>query len=213
MRPRGEDSMDGIHPWWIGRPGEGYWLEVTDREDFGQRLATRRHGPRCMTAWSHRLVLHVGRGDVVFHYLESKRAIVGWSTALGRALKDRLLDGAREVFPWRRPEAPTWTVPLSGATRLPHVLPLEDVAARQGNLVDDLMALEAQVGDPLYYPFEIARPNVTRPLPGYLFKLPALFVEAFPQLASAAPILAPASARPALRPALGPMPARVPTTR
>jgi hypothetical protein len=193
--------MDGIHPWWVGRPGEGYWLEVTDREFFGRRLATRRHDPRCMTAWSHRLVLHVGRGDVVFHYFERERAIVGWSTAHGRGLKDRLRDGARQVLSWPRPE-PTWTVSLSGVTPLPRVLPLEDIAERQGSLVDDLMALEGEVGDPLYYPFEIGNPNATRPLPGYLFKLPALFVASFPQLASSAPVLAPAPERPILQPAL-----------
>jgi hypothetical protein len=154
-----------------------------------------------MTAWSHRLVLHVGRGDVVFHYFERERAIVGWSTAHGRALKDRLRDGARQVLLWPRAE-PTWTVSLSGVTPLPRVLPLEDIAERQGSLVDALMALEGEVGDPLYYPFEIGNPNATRPLPGYLFKLPALFVASFPQLSSSAPVLAPAPERPILQPAL-----------
>jgi len=192
--------MDGIHPWWVGRAGEGYWLEVTDREFFGNQLITRRHDPRCMTAWSHRLVLHVEPGDVIFHYYERERAIVGWSTAHGRTAPGRFRDGVRNALAWRRNEAPIWTVSLSGMTLLPCALTIDDVAERQSALVDDLMALEEQVGDPLYYPFEIGRPNETRPLPGYLFKLPALFVDAFPQLARSAPILAPATARPALRP-------------
>jgi hypothetical protein len=49
-----------------------------------------------------------------------------------------------------------------------------------------LRALEDEVGDPLYYPFEMGNREATRPLPGYVFKLPAVFVRAFPELASAA---------------------------
>jgi len=204
--------MDGIHPWWLGQPGEGYWLEITDREFFGRRLATRRHDRRCMTAWSHRLVLHVNPGDVVFHYFEREHAIVGWSTALGRTAQDRLRNGLRGMLAWRRNVAPIWTVSLSGVTPLPVPLTIEEVAERQGALVDDLMALEERVGDPLYYPFEVGRPNETRPLPGYLFKLPALFVGTFPQLASSAPMLTPATGRWAVRPEFSPVAARARTT-
>jgi hypothetical protein len=87
-------------------------------------------------------------------------------------------------------------------TPLPRTLSLEEIAERQGGLVDELMALEEEVGDPLYYPFEIGTPNATRPLPGYLFKLPALFVASFPQLANSAPVLAPAPERRTLQAAL-----------
>jgi hypothetical protein len=41
-----------------------------------------------------------------------------------------------------------------------------------------------QVGSPLYFPFERGSKRPTRPLQGYLFKLPRFFVELFPELNS-----------------------------
>lgn len=42
--------------------------------------------------------------------------------------------------------------------------------------------LEAEVGAPLYFPFELRGRRPTRAIQGYLFKLPAFFVDAFPAL-------------------------------
>lgn len=39
--------------------------------------------------------------------------------------------------------------------------------------------LAKQVGEPLYFPFELGEKRALRPMQGYLFKLPSAFVKLF----------------------------------
>ncbi len=180
---------DGINAWWEGVPRERFWLDVTGRAGREAILAAPRGEGRQSTAWTHRLITYVKGGDVVFHYDSSQEAIIAWSVAHGRVEKQRL--------PWPSPSAstgagsthellPSWGIPLQRSTTLDVALPLQEIARTQWSFFPSLRALEDEVGYPLYYPFEMGNREATRPLPGYVFKLPAVFVQGFSELANAA---------------------------
>ena len=59
--------MPEIHCWWLDRPDERYWLEVTDRPDLGINLKAPQVNERGAEFWNS-LLRHVRPGDVVFHY-------------------------------------------------------------------------------------------------------------------------------------------------
>lgn len=123
---------------------------------------------------------HVRHGDVVFHYDASQSAIAGWSTAQTRATKS--------VAPWRTEsgvrQIDVWDVPLRDFTPLPAPVSTSRIAAVQYDLFPALRDLEDRAGE-LYYPFEMGPPDDTRPLDGFVFKLPAVFVAGFPELVAA----------------------------
>jgi hypothetical protein len=77
---------------------------------------------------------------------------------------------------------PSWVVDLHPFTPLEAAVALPDIARVQWSLFPELRALEDRVGEPLYYPFEMGSRDATRPLSGYVFKLPAVFIQAFPEL-------------------------------
>ena len=64
-------------------------------------------------------------------------------------------------------------------------VPLTEVARVQWELFPALRALEDRSGGPLYYPFELGMKEITRPLSGYVFKLPAVFVQGFTEFTCA----------------------------
>lgn len=178
-----------INAWWEGRPGERYWLDVTGRDDPDKLLAAPRGEGRWAASWTHRLITHVRGGDVVFHYDAIQQAIVAWSISHGRVGKKQL------SWPLRAEPAgnettsqrlPSWGILLRHCTKLSAAVPLAEIARIQWSLFPSLRELEDEVGDPLYYPFEIGNREATRPLAGYVFKLPAVFVQSFPELASVA---------------------------
>lgn len=182
-------SRHDINAWWERVPGERFWLDVTHRDGRELLLAAPRGDDRSPNYWKHRLITHVKAGEVVFHYDASLRAIVAWSISHGRVEKRQL---------WWPPPAgpsgdaafcqklPSWGIGLRQSTTLGTAVPLHEIARIQWSLFPTLRALEDEVGDPLYYPFEMGSREATRPLPGYVFKLPAVFVRNCPELACAA---------------------------
>jgi hypothetical protein len=128
--------------------------------------------------WSYDLLDEVDPGDVVLHYDRTEHAILGWSVVVGTAWSDEVVWAARGTYargrniqPHRRPGR---RVPLRGPILLPAPLALEQIRASQDRLVTIR-------GDRPYFPFELGgRP--ARPMQGYLFKLPAAFLDLFREL-------------------------------
>jgi hypothetical protein len=187
MKRRGRE--DTINAWWDRFPEERYWLEFTGRNDRDHLLATPRGDGGRPDFWIHRLITHVKEGDVVFHYDAALKAIVGWSISDGRVEKSLMswsLPVRRSGDEPMSRRLPSWGISLRQATRLGTPVPLDEIARIQWTLFPALRAMEDEVGDPLYYPFEMGNERATHPLSGYLFKLPSVFVRAIPELASAA---------------------------
>lgn len=178
-----------VHAWWERLPGERYWLDVTDRDGRDELLAAPRGDGGAAASWTHRLITHVRGGDVVFHYDASQQAIVAVSLPHGRVEKRALWwPQPAEIpdEPATRRQLPSWGIALRQSTELGTAVPLHEIAGAQWSLFPALRALEDEVGDPLYYPFEMGSQTATRPLTGYIFKLPALIVSGIPELARAA---------------------------
>ena len=169
-------------------PGERYWLDVTGRDGRERILAAPRETRRGLEAWAHRLLRHVKSGDFVFHYDPLRRAIVSFSIAHGRVEKGDLSwpPRAELASPGRTIERlPSWAIRLRCFTALDARVPLHEIARVQWGLFPSLRALEDEMGDPLYYPFEMGNQQETRTLPGYVFKLPAILVQSCAGLANA----------------------------
>ena len=184
-----EGRGDGINAWWEHRPGERFWLDVTNRDDRDLCLAAPRGTGSSSTGWTHRLITHVKGGDIVFHYDASLRAIVAASIAHGRVEKRERSwpahDGVEGSGPPGR-KLPSWSIRLRQSTELDTPVSLSEIARVQWDLYPALRALEDTVGDPLHYAFEMGDMETTRPLFGYVLKLPAILVQGIPGLASAA---------------------------
>jgi hypothetical protein len=182
--------MEGINTWWKEIPGERYWLGVTGSDGKRAVLAAPRGPKHHVPSWTRPLISHVRDGDVVFHYDEAEQAIVAWSTPRGKVRERRLF--------WSRPElgaegadvAPrpldSWAIGLEDETPLDPFVSLARIARTQWDLFPQLRAFEDEVGEPLYYPFAMDSISESRLLPGYVFKLPAMFVGCFPPLADVA---------------------------
>lgn len=186
---RAASRHEGINAWWDGNAGERYWLDVTNRDGRDQHLAAPRGDRTGSDSWAGRLIQHVRAGEIVFHYDAARRAIVAWSLAHGRVRKQRLTWPARETaagYLAASRDLPSWGIRLRQPLRLGAEVPLEEIARAQWNLFPALRALEDRVGHPLHYPFEMGNREDTKPLPGYVFKLPAVLVEGVPELASVA---------------------------
>jgi hypothetical protein len=180
--------VDDINDWWKRTPGERYWLDVTDRDEREALLAAPKGDGKAADSWTHRLITHVRDGDVVFHYNPSQQGITRWSVASGRVRKQDLL------WPYATGEngngsgsqrLPSWGIELRQPVRLRAGVPLAEIARVQWKLFPALRALEDRSGGPLYYPFEMGMGDITRPLSGYVFKLPAVFVQGFAGFAGA----------------------------
>lgn len=180
------DTM-AVNAWWDRLPGERYWLDVTERPSRDECLAAPRGTGISSRSWTRRLITHVRDGDVVFHYDAAQQAIAAWSVSHGRVEK-RQLDWASPgtPAPLGKLTKPSWSIRLQNFTRLDEPVTHFDIARVQWDLFPTLRSLEDHAGGTLHYPFEMAGRNSTRPLAGYVFKLPAVFVDSFSGLAHAA---------------------------
>lgn len=176
-----------VNAWWEQVPGERYWLDVTNRQGWEERLASPRATRGQHDSWEQRLITHVKDGDVVFHYDASEQSIAACAVSQGRIDKRRL-SWTRAGAPERGGHAgrPSWSIGLRHCTRLDEPVSVHEIARVQWDLFPKLRALEDVAGLELHYPFEMGDPRKTRPIPGYVFKLPAVFVQSFPELARAA---------------------------
>lgn len=187
-----------INRWWEHDPGELFWLEVTQRGDLGSDLHAPQTNESGRDYWSYSLVREVDDGDIVFHYSKRDHAIALWSRADGGWWEDEIYWGARgTVGRSNKPyDRPGWVHGLDGPFPTAGTLTLEELRRREGTLINIRGALEDEHDSPLYFPFELGQRRELRAAQGYLFKLPAAVVEAFPSLSASLQADAPRSHRP-----------------
>ena len=171
--------MTTVERWWGDDPRERYWLEVGDRgSDLGADLNAPTTNEVGRPFWSYDLLKEVADGDLVLHYDRAVHAVVAWSWAVGSAWPDDVIWAARGTYARGRNiqphERPGLRVSLHGPFTLPTPLTLSRIRSEQP-------ALEGLRGSRPYFPFELGRRD-TRPLQGYLFKLPAAFIGHFREL-------------------------------
>lgn len=162
--PSGGASSSNLERWWSARPDERFWLEVSDRHQFGHDLRAPNDART-----SHALVDEVRPGEIVFHYDKRRRGIIGWSKVVGRT---RRFQGERRAQ----------LEGMLGATWV-SLARLREFDADVRKIADRIQARGDNIRG---FPFERSASRPIRPLPAYLAKLPAQLVEAIPELAEAA---------------------------
>jgi hypothetical protein len=179
--------MSTVNSWWANLPQERFWLTVAGGEEGKDVLVFPEAESSDVASWVSGLPAYVPPRDVLFHYDPGLQAITAWSRARGPAQHHEpgwsLRGGLDPDGRWRRTK---WVIKLRARKTLERPVSIDEIAHLQWDLFPALRALEDKMGDPLYYPFAMGNPTETHPLPGRLFKLPALFVERFPVLASVA---------------------------
>ena len=149
---------------------EGRTLGLTET----RRSRMKSGGP----FWSYDLVEEIREGDIVLHYDRDEHAILAWSTTVGSAWADTVVWAARGTFARGQGihphERPGRRLSLHGPVRLSQPLGL-------GRIRELRPQLEDIRGARPYFPFELGSREL-RPLQGYVFKLPAAFLELFPEL-------------------------------
>lgn len=175
--------MSELHRWWRGRSDELFWLEVTRRTDLGENLKAPQTNEHGQEFWSYALLKEVREGDVIFHYDGIAQAIVAGSRAVGTYWEDEVFWAARgasaraaNVVPHHRPG---WYLGLEHFQRLPEKVSLDLIRKSTSAVQSMKNALGQEVGEPLYFPFELGSSRPLRPMQGYLFKLPRAFVDFF----------------------------------
>ncbi len=183
MDKRNPATKQNIYNWWTKKPAEFFWLEVTGRTDIGVNLKAPQTNEHGLEFWSYSLLKYVHEGDVIFHYDRNQQAIVARSIATGEFWIDSIIWAARGALAREagiRPHTrPGWYVGLEDYRRLENSLDLEIIRIFQKELYDLMSQLIAEVGSPLYFPFEMGNNRPMRPMQGYLFKLPLFFVNLF----------------------------------
>jgi hypothetical protein len=184
--------MSNIYRWWHQRGEERYWLEVTDRPDIGVNLKAPKTNEKGKDFWSYSLLQEVKPGDLIFHYDKNSQAIIARSVATGKTWTDVITWAARGIYARAAGIEPHLRDGLY--LGLESFSPLEDPVTldqirKSATLIDErLSQIQKRPAAPLYYPFETGNKRQTRPMQGYLFKLPAFFLELFPELARTVPV-------------------------
>jgi 5-methylcytosine-specific restriction enzyme A len=176
--------------WWDENAKERYWLETTDREDLGENLKAPELDERGRPNWHYTLAKEAKVGDVIFHYDKrpETNAIVAFSRVSGPASPatvrwvSRGVAGRNNRSEGR--DRPGFIVPLADFKLLPQALTLPRLRDQVGIISAVFDILYSNHPGPLYFPFELSSKRPLRLLQGYAFKLPLLFVSAFPELAN-----------------------------
>lgn len=186
--------MIAIHRWWSRLTNERYWLEVTDRPDIGANLKAPKSNETGKDFWSYSIIREVHPGDVIFHYDKNLAAITARSVAVGETWKDRIIWAARGTYARHAGIEPHSReglyLGLESYSPLKIPVTLDHIRALTNTINPLLDDLEEAVSAPLYYPFERGIKRATRPMQGYLFKLPAFFLELFDNLSDSSTVTA-----------------------
>lgn len=179
--------------WWNSFASERYWLEVTDRLDIGVNLKAPVSNEKGRGFWGYSFIKEIRPGDIVFHYDKNEGAIIGSSIATGITWTDVITwaaHGTSARAAGIRPHSREGTyLGLERYSRLEKILTLADIRSASVHIDSHFATLKQVISGPLYYPFERGAKRKTRPMQGYLFKLPAFFVEVFPHLSNSIPIV------------------------
>lgn len=184
--------MSNTYRWWHLRNEERYWLEVTDRPDIGVNLKAPRTNEKGKDFWSYSFIQEVKPGDLIFHYDKNLQAIVARSVATGRTWTDLITWGARGTYARAAGIEPHLRdghyLGLEGYSPLEVPVTLDEIRTAATLIDERLSEIQKQIPVPLYFPFERGNRRKLRPLQGYLFKLPAFFLELFPGLTRTLPV-------------------------
>jgi hypothetical protein len=172
-----------INRWWAARPDENCWLEVTRRPDIGANLNAPQANEKEREFWSYSLIKEIREGDLVFHYDGVAQAITAQSQATGEVWEDEVVWAARgssarsaNIAPHSRPG---WYLGLERYEKLPSPVTLDSIRKRTDEVMLLKRRLTEEVGEPLYFPFEMSSRRPMRPMQGYIFKLPRGFLRLF----------------------------------
>ena len=170
-----------IHTWWSEREGEQYWLEVTGRNDLGANLKAPQTNEKGEEYWSYSLINYVQGGDIVFHYQRLDQAIIACSRATGEVWEDNLMRAARGSSARNAGIEPHlrlgWYLGLEGFSLIKQPITLDQIRVNRREFVNEIRLLASEVGEPLYFPFELGEKRPMLPMQGYLFKLPSFFLD------------------------------------
>lgn len=187
--------------WWDNDPSERFWFGINDPKDIGKRLWAPQQDRSGKPNWSYSLVRDTRVGDLVFHYSQQDKAIVGASVVASRpeaGTRAWTPRTPRRGAPKKQPlEGPTWTVALAQFQALAQPVSLEQLRSRSAEIRSIYDELRVRHGPKFRAmgPFELGsarRP--LRPIPSYLTRLPAAVVGIFPaldEIARATPAAAP----------------------
>ncbi|HKR23086.1 MAG TPA: hypothetical protein VJS17_10855, partial [Pyrinomonadaceae bacterium] len=157
-----------------------------DRPDMGINLKAPKANEKGKDFWGYSFLQEVTPGDLVFHYDKNKQAIVARSVATGKTWSDLITWAARGTSARAAGIEPHLReglyLGLESYSPLENPVTLEHIR-KSASLIDEhLSTIEKQSPAPLYFPFERGTKRATRPMQGYLFKLPAFFLQLFPSL-------------------------------
>jgi hypothetical protein len=177
-----------MNRWWLGRPGERFRVEITNRPDIGSDLKAPQTRIDGSHDWSYSLLPEVREGDLVFHHDSDQMAIVGCSRVAGPASAASITwrPKSRNIGPGSSSERAGWKVPLSDYQSIDPPVSLPGIRAKTEALQNVLESLRSEVRDPVYFPYTFFSARPLRPALGYLTKMPAAVVALFPELQAAA---------------------------
>ena len=178
--------MSHVYRWWHLRAEERYWLEVTDRPDIGVNLKAPKTNEKGKDFWSYSLLQEVKPGDVIFHYDKNSQAITARSVATGKTWSDIITWAARGTYARAAGIEPHLRdglyLGLESYSPLENPVTLDEIRKLTTLIDEHFLKIQTRPGARLYYPFERGNKRETRTMQGYLFKLPAFFLELFPSL-------------------------------
>lgn len=171
--------------WWDNFPEERYWIEITGRDDIGADLHAPSSNENAASFWSYDLIHRINPGDFIFHYDRNRRAIVGYSEAIGRPWADKVVWAAHGMSARRQGITPHlregFRLGLGGYTPLTVPVTKEMLVARRAPLFAIRERVERS-GRPSRFPFIPYGKADVRALQGYLTKLPIGILEVLPEL-------------------------------
>lgn len=171
--------------WWDEHPDERYWIEITGRDDIGADLHAPSANENDDAFWSYDLIHRVNPGDLVYHYDRNRRAIIGYSEAVGKPWADKVVWAAQGMSARKQGILPHlrdgFRLGLGGFVPLPAPVTKEMLVARKAALFAIREAVGTS-GKPSRFPFIPYGEADVRALQGYLTKLPKGLFEVLPEL-------------------------------
>lgn len=180
-----------LNQWWLDDPAERYWMEITNRPDFGANVRALQRDGSGRENWSYALVTALRPGDVVLHWhktLNATPGLVGYSTAVEGPFDDVLVWNARGSYGRRRADndqpQPAWRFDLASYTALPSPIDQEAFRRVETRLHETYQDLRNRHVGPLYFPFSFFTSRPLRVMQAYMVKVPAVVLDAVPELAT-----------------------------
>ena len=152
--------------WWSRDPAERYWVEISDRDDFGDDLIHEVEKADGTLMPSYGLARdEINLGDVVFHYDLIWDGIRSWSQVTEPFIEDH----------------EHWEVGLDGPFSLKPALPYKRLGDAADRIARVYVGLPRSREPAQHLPFVISRTGL-RVRQTYLAKLPRAMLDLFPQL-------------------------------